>query len=117
MQAENPEDLAAGFASAYDQAVVSVPAGVMQPLPAINATRRVTTQVARVPIAPFLTLILLNLRFALIGVILTITALLALSSGHGVKDAQSRLSVAAVDAEGFENPAFDDDARDVDVLC
>ncbi|KAL8749095.1 MAG: hypothetical protein Q9199_007900 [Rusavskia elegans] len=116
VRAKNPEDLAAGFASAYDQAVVSVPAGVMQPLPAINVTRRVVTQVARVPIAPFFTLILLNLLYALIGVILTLQAALALSTGQSVKDAQARLSVASVVAESFENPALGDDARNIDEL-
>lgn len=116
VRAKNPDDLAAGFASAYDQAVVSVPAGVMQPLPAINVTRRVVTQVARVPIAPFFTLILLNLLFAFIGVILTVMAASALSTDKSVKDAQARLSVAAVVAESFENPALGDDARNTDEL-
>ncbi|KAL8933183.1 MAG: hypothetical protein Q9216_006482 [Gyalolechia sp. 2 TL-2023] len=116
VRARNPEDLAAGFASAYDQAVVSVPAGVIQQIPAINVTRGVVTQVARVPIAPFLTLILLNLLYALVGLILTATATWALSTGQSVKDAQARLSVAAVVAESFENPALGDDARDIDEL-
>ncbi|KAI4230201.1 MAG: hypothetical protein LQ349_006286 [Xanthoria aureola] len=114
--ATNPDDLAASFASAYDQAVLSVPAGVMQPLPAINVTRRVVTQVARVPVAPFFTLILLNLLFVFIGVILTVMAASALSTGQSVKDAQARLSVAAVVAESFENPALGDDARNTDEL-
>ena len=34
--------------------------------------------------------------YALVGVILSIVALLASSMSHGVKDAQARLSVAAV---------------------
>lgn len=88
----------------------------MQPLPAINVTRRVVTQVARVPIAPFFTLILLNLLYALIGVISTLQAALALSTGQSVKDAQARLSVAGVVAESFENPALGDDARNIDEL-
>lgn len=116
VRARNSEDLAAGFASAYDQAVVSVPAGVMQPLPPINVTRRVVTQVARVPVAPFFTLILLNLLYALIGVILTLKAALAFSTGQSVKDAQARLSVAGVVAESFENPVLGDDARNIDEL-
>ncbi|KAL9594914.1 MAG: hypothetical protein Q9219_006769 [cf. Caloplaca sp. 3 TL-2023] len=116
VRAKSPEDLAAGFASAYDQALLSVPAGVMQQIPAVNVTRRVVTQVARVPIAPFLTLILLNLLYALVGIVLTVAALLAVSKGHGVKDIQARLSVAAVVAESFESPALRDDARDLDEL-
>jgi hypothetical protein len=89
----------------------------MQPLPAINARRRVVILVARIPKAPFLALILLNLLWALVGVILTTTAVLALSMGQGVKDAQARLSVAAVVAENFENPALGNDAHNVDELC
>ncbi|KAL8675091.1 MAG: hypothetical protein Q9168_000462 [Polycauliona sp. 1 TL-2023] len=116
VSAKNPEDLAAGFASAYDQAVVSVPAGVMQPIPAINVTRRVITQVARVPLAPFFTLIILNLFYALIGLILAAKAMLALSRGQSVRDAQARLSLTAVVAQSFENPALGDDARSVSEL-
>ncbi|KAI4260118.1 MAG: hypothetical protein L6R42_004214, partial [Xanthoria sp. 1 TBL-2021] len=116
VRGKNPEGLAAGFASAYDQAVDSVPAGVIKPLPAINVTRRVVTQVARISIAPFFTFILLNLLYTLIGVILTLKAALALSTGQNVQDAQARLSVADVVAESLENLALGDDARNVDGL-
>lgn len=88
----------------------------MQQIPAINVTRRVVTQVARVPVAPFLSLILLNLLYAFVGIVLTVAAVLAVSKGECVKDAQARLSVAAVVAESFESPALGDDARDVDEL-
>ncbi|KAL8998360.1 MAG: hypothetical protein Q9169_002573 [Polycauliona sp. 2 TL-2023] len=96
VSAKNPEDVAAGFASAYDQAVVSVPAGVMQAIPPINVIRRVMTQVALVPLAPIFTLIILNLLYALIRGILAAKAMLALSKGQRVRDAQVRLSLTAV---------------------
>jgi hypothetical protein len=59
---------------------------------------------------------LLNLLYALVGVILIISAVLAFSTGQAVQDTQARLSIAAVVAESFENPALGDDAHDVDDL-
>ena len=41
---------------------------------------------------------------------------MAVASGRGVRDAQVRLSLAAIVAERFENPALGDDAREVDEL-
>ncbi|KAL9123749.1 MAG: hypothetical protein Q9217_006851 [Psora testacea] len=114
--AKSPEDLAARFATFYDQILVSIPAGVMLPLPPLNAARRVKTQVTRVPQAPFWALILLNLLYATIGIILTVIALMVTMRGRGVRDAQARLSLAAVVAESFESPALGDDATEVDEL-
>jgi len=88
----------------------------------------VQTQAARVSRAPFICLLLLNLLYAGAGVILTATALLALVGDRGtragsqqgrvrgVRDAQARLSVAAIVAESFESPALGDDAMSVDDL-
>ena len=120
-RAKSPEDLASLFATVYDQTLVAVPAGVLNALPAISAAERVQTQVARVPKAPFVCLFLLNLLYAGIGAILTATALVAVGSktgwhGIGVRDAQARLSVAAIVAESFEAPSLGEDARSVDDL-
>ena len=95
---------------------MAVPAGVMVSLPATNVTRRVETPVTRIPQAPFIALLVLDLLYAATGVTLTVIALFTLMRGRGVRDAQARLSVAAVVAESFENPALGDDARTINDL-
>ena len=109
----------------YDQTLVAIPAGVLNALPVVNATQRVQTQVARVQKAPFVCLLLLNLLYAIVGIVLTATALAAVGSegprvGEGVggriRDAQARLSVAAIVAESFEAPNLGEDAKSVDDL-
>lgn len=114
--AESSEDLAARFATFYDQTLVSIPAGVLLPLPVVNASRRVETPVTRVPIAPFFAVILLDLLYAAAGIVLTLSALAAAARGLGARDVQARLSLAGVMAEGFENARLGDDAVDVEEL-
>lgn len=114
--AKSSEDFAAKFAKVYDQTVMAIPAGKMLQLPATNVRRRIETTVTRVPRAPFLALVLLDLIYAAIGVVLTIFALIALFRGRSVRDAQARLSVAALVAESFESPALQDDAKNIDDL-
>lgn len=114
--AETSQDFAAAFARVYDRVAMTVPAGIMVPLPAHDVSRRIQTTVARVPKAPFVTLIILNMSYVAVGVALTVTALLAVFLGKGVRDAQARLSVAAVVAESFESPALGDDATQIDHL-
>lgn len=128
VRAETSEDLASYFATVYDQTLVAIPAGVLNALPVVNATQRVQTQVARVQKAPFVCLLLLNLLYAVVGIVLTAVALAAvkfskprdkkgkMGGGGGIRDAQARLSVAAIVAESFEAPNLGDDARSVDDL-
>ena len=113
----SPEDLATSFASAYDQTVMALPAGVLLSQPPRSVTKRESTLVTRVPKAPFLALVLLDLLYAFIGIVLAVTALLvSLIGKSGVRDAQARLGLAALVAESFESPALGDDARDVSKL-
>lgn len=114
--ADSSADFAARFAAIYDQTLLSIPAGVLLLRPPLNVSRRVMTQVSRVPRAPFVTLVLLNLLFVFVSIVLTAIAVMAVAKGRGVRDAQARLSLAAVVAECFENPALGDDARAVDEL-
>ena len=127
-RAKTSEDLEYFFATVYDQTLVAIPAGVLDALPGGNGTQRMQTQVARVPKAPFLCLLLLNLLYAGIGIVLTATTLAAVEFGGSrmgnggivrggrVRDAQARLSLAAIVAESFEAPDLADDARSVDDL-
>ncbi|KAK0515611.1 hypothetical protein JMJ35_001645 [Cladonia borealis] len=126
--AETSEDLASSFATVYDQTLVAIPAGVLNALPVVNATQRVQTQVARVQKAPLVCLLLLNLLYAGVGIVLTATALVAvrfdgprvgegvIGAGGRIRDAQARLSVAAIVAESFEAPNLGEDAKSVDDL-
>ena len=128
VSAETSEDLASSFATVYDQTLVAIPVAALNALPAVNTTRRVQTQVARVQRAPFVCLLLLNLLYAGVGIVLTGTALVAvrfggprvgegvIGGGGGVRDAQARLSVAAIVAESFEAPNLGEDAKSVDDL-
>lgn len=107
---------------------MAIPAGALEALPVIKAAQRVQTEVTRIPKAPFVCLLLLNLLYAGVGVVLTATALAAvglcgartgpggIGRGVGVRDAQTRLSVAAIVAESFEAPSLGEDARSVDDL-
>ncbi|KAL8772134.1 MAG: hypothetical protein Q9209_002569 [Squamulea sp. 1 TL-2023] len=118
MRARSPGGFAKRWASAVDQAILSSGDGMYVGRPPLSSITRSTTamQVTRIPRAPFITLIVLNLLYATIGTYLMILALIAVRKGHGVRDAQARLSTLAVVAESFENPAYGDDARDVDML-
>lgn len=115
--ASSPDQLASSFASAYDQTIMAMPAGTFIQLPPLGTpTVRVTSQVSRVPRAPFLALVILDLIYATLGISLTIVALMVVARGDGVRDAQARLSVGAVVAESFESPLLGEDARNVGEL-
>lgn len=70
----------------------------------------------RIPIAPLYAVVCTNLLFVIFGVALTASALLALRLGNGVRDAQVRLTSAAIVAERFEDPALANNARSVGEL-
>ena len=114
--AKTAEDLAAGFASVYDQTTVALPTGVMTQPPPLNVTRKIETLVTRVPKAPFYALISLYCLYIVLGVCLTTIAVAAVVKGKGVIDAQARLSIDAIVAESFESPAWGDDATQIDEL-
>ena len=114
--AKTAEDIAAGFASVYDQITVALPAGVLTHRPPLNVTGRIETLVTRVPKAPFFALISLYFLYIVLGVCLTIIAVVAVMKGKGVRDAQARLSIDAIVAESFESPAWGFDATQIDEL-
>lgn len=115
--AYRPAELASSFATAYDQTIVAMPAGIFTLLPAVTTpTAPVMSQVSRVPRAPFLALVILDLTYAILGIALTIVALMIVAKDDGVRDAQARLNVGAVVAESFESPVLGEDARNVSEL-
>ena len=116
--ATSAEEVASTWSKTYDQVVISLGAssGMLVNLPPLSAIQGTTTQVTRIPRAPFITLVVLDLVYAIIGTYLMVAALIAVRKGNGVRDAQARLSTLAVVAESFESPALGDDARDVNML-
>ena len=114
--AKSPEDLSNMLAQTYDQVLVGLGATVAVARPPSKMSQYHSTLVARVPLAPFWAVVALNLVYTLIGLALTIVAVVAVLMGDGVKDAQVRLSLDAVTAESFESPALGDDAKSVDEL-
>ncbi|KAL8701342.1 MAG: hypothetical protein Q9201_004962, partial [Fulgogasparrea decipioides] len=114
--ANKSEDIASGWASTYDQTILSQGMGILLGRPPLSATQDSRIQVTRIPRAPLVTLIVLDLFYAAIGTYLMVAALIAVRKGRSVRDAQARLSTLAVVAESFESPAWGDDARNVDML-
>ncbi|KAI4201707.1 MAG: hypothetical protein LQ350_003061 [Teloschistes chrysophthalmus] len=109
-------DIARAWERNFDQSHLTALNHVLLRQSAISSAHIVTIQVTRIPRAPFATLIVLDLLYATIGTSLMIAAVIAVRKGHGVKDAQARLSTLAVVAESFESPAWGDDAKNVDML-
>ncbi|KAL8754690.1 MAG: hypothetical protein Q9199_004165 [Rusavskia elegans] len=115
--ATSAEHVASSWAKTYDQVVISLgpTRGLLLSLPPVSVIQSTTILVTRIPRAPFITLIVLDLVYAFIGTFLMVAALIAVRKGSGVRDAQARLSTLAVVAESFESPALGDDARDVNM--
>lgn len=114
---DSPSDLADRFASIYDQVMLSIPAGVLDQRPPLEAVRGTEVTALRMPLAPFTCLVFLLLLYALVGVGLSVCASRAVfGKGHAVRDAQVRLSVAGLVAEVFEDPALGDDATTMEEL-
>ncbi|KAL8866507.1 MAG: hypothetical protein Q9174_006264, partial [Haloplaca sp. 1 TL-2023] len=114
--ASKPEDIATAWASTYDQTILTQGIGMLVGRPPLRVTKTISTQVTRIPRAPFITLILLDLLYSTIGTCLMIIALVAVNKGRGVADVQARLSTLGVVAESFEDPAWNEGAKDIDML-
>ncbi|KAL8911289.1 MAG: hypothetical protein Q9171_003536 [Xanthocarpia ochracea] len=111
-----PGDVAAAWGLTYDQSILTQGIDMLITRPALSITENIETQATRIPRAPFFTLIILDLLYALIGTYLAIKAFIVQRQCRDVIDAQIRLSTLAVVAESFENPAWGDDAKDVEML-
>jgi len=99
-------DTAQGFADkmalVYSQTTVGYSAGVFSPRTNAEEQIRETSLVARVPFAPFYTLIALNVSYAVGAIILAIVALFSKFPRRGVGEVQIRLSVLGVVAHAFK---------------
>ena len=98
---ETADDLAYDFATQVSQITAAMGAGLMIPEPSDQAQTRIPTLVARIPKAPLFTLVLLNLIYALGGLVLALYVIF-FSRYAESRDPQSRLSIAGLAATCFE---------------
>ncbi|KAL9107527.1 MAG: hypothetical protein Q9227_007629 [Pyrenula ochraceoflavens] len=104
MSSSNSTQIVGNYSLTYSQASMAILAGVLDPAAASSIQFRRDILVTRVPKAPLFTLIALNLLFAALGLVLTLSALQTLIGGHdgAVADVKARLGVAGLTAECFE---------------
>ncbi|KAH8728090.1 hypothetical protein GQ44DRAFT_769616 [Phaeosphaeriaceae sp. PMI808] len=94
------QDVADQYATAYSQTALSVASGAFEPRSALSSQVREQILVARVPKTPLFVLIVANLLMVVLGLVLTVVALLAVRGDTG--EAQSRLSISVLVAAMFE---------------
>jgi len=111
---DTAQELADKLALAYSMATVSMLAGAVQAVPALQAQTRVESLVAKVMVAPLFALVLANLLFALLGLVLMCIAM-GVTNGD-VKNVQSRLNITGLIADRFEGSRADRVVKDVEDL-
>lgn len=97
---ESAQEVADKIAIAYSRVALSVAAGAFVLMPALEAQRRESFLVARVPKAPLAALLAANLLLAVLGIVLTCIALVAARNETG--EVQARLSIYGLVADRFE---------------
>jgi len=97
----NSQEVANDFALSYSQTALAVAVGAFTPQPPIESQLREDILVARVPIAPLAVLIFSNLSFVVLGVVLTIVAVVAVMKGD-TREIQARMGISGLVAAQFE---------------
>ncbi|KAE8154049.1 hypothetical protein BDV25DRAFT_167750 [Aspergillus avenaceus] len=98
---DTAQQFADKVALAFSQVTVALGAGALETRPALAAQQRETFLVARMPVAPLVTLVVFNFVYVLCGLIFTVLAIIA-ARGR-VPDVQARLSI-----KGFVLDRFTD---------
>lgn len=88
------------FAMTYSHIALGIASAAFTPQAAVQAQRRETMLVAKVPIAPLACLLIANISLALLGIVLMIIA--AVAARGDTREVQARLSVAGLVAAHFE---------------
>jgi hypothetical protein len=97
---DSAQDIADQFATAYSQTALAVASGALEPRSALASQVRKPILVARVSKTPLFVLVAANLLLVLLGVVLTIVALITVQGNTG--EVQARLSIPALVAALFE---------------
>lgn len=100
-QANTSQELADFFAQRFSETALSMIVGITQPALNIAERTRDHLLVTRLPKAPFFTLIVLNLLYAVLGVLLAVVAVA--SHPRKTRNVQARLSIAGLVAALFES--------------
>lgn len=88
------------FALTYSQIALGIASAAFTPQAAIQAQRRETMLVAKVPIVPLAFLLIANISLALLGIVLLVFA--SVAARGETREVQARLSVAGLVAAHFE---------------
>jgi len=96
----SPQGLADEIALTFSKTALAIGAQAVERGPALFTQQRTSFLVSKVPVLPLYAVVVANMLFAIVGVILTVVALI--SSRGDTRDVQARLSVAGLVADRFE---------------
>jgi hypothetical protein len=108
------QQFADDMAIAFSKTALAIGSQAVESRPALAVQKRSSFLVAKVPAAPLYLLVGANMLVVLVGIILTVIALVA-SRGE-VKEVQSRLSIFGLVADRFEGSTAKLPVKDVDEL-
>ena len=111
---DSSQQFADDMALSFSKTALAIGSQSIEKRPVLAVQKRSSFLVARVPAAPLYTLVGANLLVLLVGVILTVVAMVA-SRGE-VKEVQSRLSIFGLVADRFEGKAATLAVKDIDGL-
>ena len=99
-EGDSAQGMADYFAASFSEIAIGLSAAIMEPLPTLLEQTRNNVLVARLPKAPFFTLMALNLLYATLGVAVTIWAFM--SRPRETRDVQARMSIPGLVAALIE---------------
>ncbi|KAB8262300.1 hypothetical protein BDV32DRAFT_157426 [Aspergillus pseudonomiae] len=91
------------IAESFSKVTIALGADAVDARPAIAAQDRESFLVARLPKAPFITLVAVSLLYVLCGLTFVVLALVAVR--HKIPDIQARMSIAGLVADRFGDPS------------
>ncbi|CAI4216005.1 unnamed protein product [Parascedosporium putredinis] len=96
------DEMLAKWAIEYDSTAIAMAVTGLRTVPAFSARERTPLLVARVPLAPLLSLVVANFLYVAVGLVLAAVAIVA-GRDHETKEAVERLSIASMTALLFES--------------
>ncbi|KAK9434807.1 hypothetical protein VB005_09592 [Metarhizium brunneum] len=111
-QSHSAQEIASKFAYTYSEIALAASGAALEPGPAVEAQLRSSMIVAKMPKAPLGCLVAANLLLAVLGILLTIVALLVLNNDVG--DVKARLGIPALVATHFETNGGDKPVKNIE---
>ncbi|KAF2156486.1 hypothetical protein K461DRAFT_310937 [Myriangium duriaei CBS 260.36] len=109
------QELARLFATAYSNIVLAIGGQYMQRNPAVIAQGRQERLLTELKTRPFYTLLAVNMLFVVVGIVLTMWAVITVSD-RAVYDFQNRISISGLAADRFEGSRAKRHVDDVNKL-